>query len=267
MSQISLNLQLAGREIKFDMAIDDSATDKELIHALRLGGCVEPEVSDLMARVCRPGDYVIDGGANVGFFTLLMSKLVGTEGKVLSVEPGTNNLFKLEENIKLNKCENVEVIDKPLWDRTQVVELHMCVDGSKNSLKPHPDTRGSVLIESAMLNDFEDENYSFVRLIKLDIEGAEEMALRGGIRLLGEEGCRYIVMELNVEALPKFNSSPAKICDFLRGFGYYPFLLHPNGALPTYIPRGTKVHPQRLNWNVLFSTFDAVGIAWPEIAV
>ena len=75
------------------------------------------------------------------------------------------------------------------------------------------------------------------------------------------------MLELNAEALPKFGSSPASLCDFLRTFGYSPFLLHPNGALPTYIPRQTKVIPTRLNWNVLFSTFENVSRAWPEIIV
>jgi Methyltransferase FkbM domain len=105
------------------------------------------------------------------------------------------------------------------------------------------------------------------RLIKLDIEGAEEKALRGGTSILGEEGCPYIVLELNVEALPKFGSSPESVCGFMREWGYEPFLLHANGSLPTYLPRRTHVIPNRLNWNVLFSTFDMVGAAWPEIGL
>ena len=270
MSQINLEFVLAGRQVKFAMNIDsDSAVDQALMYALRVGGCCEPEVADLMARTCKPGDYVIDGGANIGFFTLLLSQLVGATGQVLSVEPGSNNLFKLRENIKLNNCSNVEIVPNPLWDRTEIIGLHLCADGSKNSLQPHADTRGIELLETVLLNSYWNDHYPFVRLIKLDIEGAEEAALRGGIKLLGadvDDGCPYIVLELNIEALPKFSSSVAKVCDFLRSYGYSPFLLHPNGALPTYIPRKTKVIPNRLNWNVLFATFDMVGTAWPEIS-
>lgn len=249
------------------MSIDsDCLADQELLYAMRIAGCPEPEVCHLMARVAKPGSYVIDGGANIGFFTMLLSKFVGPEGWVLAIEPGSNNLYKLDENIKLNKCENVDVVRQPLWNEAATVALHMCADGSKNSLAPHADSRGAQPMETVVLNDYSpDQMDRPLRLLKLDIEGVEELALRGGTDLLGENKCPYIVLELNVDALPKFKSSPERICDLLRSYGYSPFLLHSTGALPTYIPRKTKVVPTRLNWNVLFSTFDMVGMAWPEI--
>jgi FkbM family methyltransferase len=262
---LQLGFLLAKRKVDIQMLVDnDSATDRELLHALRISGCPEPEVSDLVARVCRPGDYVIDGGANIGFFTVLMSKFVGPAGQVFSFEPGENNLFKLQENIKLNALTNVDTVFHPLWDKHEPVQLHMCVDGSKNSLAPHADTRGSQTIFAVTLNDyFPDDADEKLRLIKLDIEGAEEKALRGATRLFKNQP--YIVAELNMEALPKFGSSPEKVCAFLREFGYSPFMLHADGALPTLIPRNTKVSPTRLNWNVLFATIEMVAAAWPEI--
>lgn len=260
-----LKIKFSEREIKLAMNIDaGNPIDDFFLYSMRVGGCPEPEVCHLMARVAKPGNYVIDGGANVGFFTVLLSKLVGPEGLVLAFEPGANNLFKLDENIKLNGCANIEVVRKPLWSEPAIVGLHLCADGSKNSLEPHAGSCGVQSMEAAVLHDYSpDQMDRQLSLIKLDIEGAEEMALRGGKDLLGK--CPYIVMELNIEALPKFKSSPAQICDFLRDYGYSPFLLHPNGGLPTYIPRRTKVVPKRLNWNVLFSSLDMVGAAWPEI--
>src|ERR1700687_6112219 len=75
---MKIEVVLAGRKVELKMSLNsDSPTDRELLHALRVCGCPEPEVSDVMARVCRPGDFVIDGGANIGFFTVLLSKLVG----------------------------------------------------------------------------------------------------------------------------------------------------------------------------------------------
>jgi FkbM family methyltransferase len=269
MSNIDINLTLAGRNFKLSVSVDyNSKTDNELIQALRIGGCPEPEVSNLMARAVQPGDFVVDGGANVGFFSLLLSKCVGPTGYVYAFEPGQNNLVKLKDNLKLNQCNNVEVIAKPLWNIHETLQLHMCEDGGKNSLAAHADTRGVDLIESAVLNDYATEDaLQKMKLIKLDIEGAEEKALDGARNFLRNARCPYIVMELNAEALPKFNSSAQHICDFLYDFGYFPFLLHYDGQLPTYIPRGTIVHPGRLNWNVLFSTSAMVREAWPEITV
>jgi len=263
---IKLDFKLAGKHVGFSMWTDTTCVaDQAMLFALRHGGCVEPEVSHLLARTLRPGDYAIDGGANVGFFTILMSKLVGPDGFVLAFEPGPNNLYKLKENINLNKCKNIEIVAKPLSDKHETLQFFLCQDGSKNSLAPHLDTRGNTLLEAAVLDDYATEDICRkLRLIKLDIEGAELLAMQGGMQLLGEEGCPYIVMELNNEALPKFKASFESVRDFMREQGYDMFLLHESGVLPTYVPRHTKVLPNRLNWNVLFSTLDMVGAAWPE---
>jgi FkbM family methyltransferase len=263
-----LDASIAGNRISFDMELNsESAADNELLTALRIAGCPEPEVSELFARVLKPGDYVIDGGANIGFFSLLAAHLVGKEGYVLSFEPGVNNLPSLTENIKINKLTNVEIVPQPLWDKHELVQLHLCHDGSKNSLAAHDGTRGASSLETAVLDDFAtDEITKHLRLIKLDIEGAELKALQGGTEFLFEpHQCPYIVMELNVEALPKFDASIDKMRGFMSEHGYSMFLLHFDGSLPSYVPRQTKVTPNRLNWNVLFSTFEMVGKAWPEI--
>ena len=55
-----------------------------------------------MSRVVKPGDYCVDVGAHIGYFTLLLSRLVGETGYVLAFEPGTNNLPKLKRNLELN---------------------------------------------------------------------------------------------------------------------------------------------------------------------
>ena len=270
MPKYNFKLPPAGREVQFDMDLDAaSATDNELLAAIRIAGCPEPEVTSLFARALRPGDYVIDGGANIGFFTLLASQLVGKDGYVLAFEPGVNNLPKLNANIKLNNLANIEVVSKPLWHSHETVRLHLCADGSKNSLAAHDGTRGAALLETATLNEYATmEIRSALRLIKLDIEGAEMAALKGGIDFLSEPGqCPYVVMELNIEALPKMGASVAGIREFMRGFGYSMFLLNFNGFLPVYVPRHTEITPNRLNWNVLFSTLDMVGAAWPEIVL
>jgi FkbM family methyltransferase len=242
--------------------------DGELMAAMRIAGCPESELLFLMAKVLQPGDYMIDGGANIGFFTLFASQLVGKEGYVLSFEPGCNNLPKLKDNVRLNKITNVEIVPHPIWSKREAVQLHLCFDGSKNSLSPHDGSRGAQLLEAVMLNDYATEEIRpRLRLMKLDIEGAELAALKGGDDFLREpDQCPYIVVELNLDALPKFDATIDKVRAYMRQFGYSMFLLQFDGRMPVYVPRHTNVLPNRLNFNALFSTAEAVGKAWPEIA-
>lgn len=262
----NLKFTFNNRDIAFDMDLDPAApVDGELIAAMRIAGVPEAEVLHLFSRVLRPGDRMIDGGANIGFFSLFAAQFVGKDGHVLAFEPGVNNLVKLTENIRINKATNIEVVSHPLWSKSESVEFHLCADGSKNSIAPHEGTRGHSLLKAVTLDEYATDEFRYcARLIKLDIEGAELAALQGGLQFL-REPCPYIVMELNIDALPKFNAGIEVVRDYLRDFGYGMFLLHFDGSLPTYVPRQTKVMPNRLNFNVLFSTFDMVGAAWPEI--
>src|SRR6266550_2713563 len=74
------------------------------------------EVGNVMIRVVQPGDSVIDAGANLGFFSMFMSQLVGPSGKVLAIEPDPNVRSNMELSLAQNKIENVAVCDYVLWN-------------------------------------------------------------------------------------------------------------------------------------------------------
>lgn len=233
---------------------------------VHFGGIDDPEVGFAINRILRPGDWAIDGGAHHGRYTVQMAQLVGPTGFVWAFEPGENNWPFLERNLCDLKLENVEVVRKPLWSERKQVELHMCVDGSKNALAAHGDTIRATAIEAVVLREYTVN----ARLIKLDIEGAEEAALRGAGELVGR--CPYIIAEANMKALPKFGSSIERLCAFMREKNYAVFLLHTNDRLPTFVPPGVEIVPynpqqnvMRLNLNLLFSTFEHVAEAWPEV--
>src|ERR1700736_5387287 len=81
----------------------DFVSDQHIIEYVNRQACYESDVAWVLMRALRPGDGVVDVGACVGFFTLLMHTLVGPEGKVVSVEPGADNLPRLKKNLKVNK--------------------------------------------------------------------------------------------------------------------------------------------------------------------
>jgi len=261
---IDIEFAVAKREFKLKMLYDAQfKSDHDMLAQFRVRGCCEPEVMHAMVRCVRPGDFVIDGGANTGVFTLVLSHLVGDDGEVLAVEPGQNNIWKLEENVRINKRKNVHIERKPLWSKSEKVKLHMGSHSGQNSLARNGETMAVVSMEAISLDMLD----PIPRLIKLDIEGSEEAALRGASRFLYEQACPYIVCELNDEALTRLGGSQDKLRDYMREQGYSMFLLHDNGSLPTCVPRDTVVKSQRANLNVLFSTLEKVSEVWPEAVI
>ena len=73
---------------------------------LSINGIYEPLETEIIKEKIQNGDIVIDIGASIGYFTLLLAKLVGTTGKVFAFEPEPSNFSLLNENIKLNKYNN-----------------------------------------------------------------------------------------------------------------------------------------------------------------
>src|SRR6185312_84581 len=72
-------------------------------------GYRDPDL-DLVAKLLRPGDVFVDGGANVGLFTLVAANRVGAAGKVIAFEPGRAVRMSLLANVVLNGLAQVEVV-------------------------------------------------------------------------------------------------------------------------------------------------------------
>ncbi len=269
---IDIAFALDGRKFAFKMTYDENnISDKHLLLALNRNGCAEPEVARIMARVLKEGDVAIDGGANVGFFTVFMAQLVGPTGRVIACEPAQNNLWKLEANIRLNKLQNVEIERKPLWSKVEKVTFHMAQDGGLGSLAANPATAGKVVQDSITLSSIVSTAPHLPKLVKLDVEGAEVHALRGLEPWLSSDMIPYIVCEMNEVALPLFGSSQVELRTLMDNAGYRTFTPFVHGLIPAYIPPQTMLQTknpntgrQLNNVNLLFTTFDELAEIWPE---
>lgn len=104
------------------------ARDPGIHRSLLRHGTRELEQRYLLERTLRPGMRVLDLGANIGYYTVMMSKLVGERGRVYAVEPHPENFDLLEQNIRLNRLANVEAeqvaIDVCDGKRTLLVSDH-----------------------------------------------------------------------------------------------------------------------------------------------
>lgn len=262
-----IDLAIEDRRIEFDLGYDDNfKADVCTRMFLQHNGACEPEVAHLMFRVLKEGDVAIDGGANIGFFSIMMARLVGPTGKVLVFEPGANNIPKLRDNIAMNKLENVEVIEGALWHRKDpCLHFYLCEDSGQNSVVKSEFSLSDFLVNGVTLSSYFNRERR-VKLIKLDVEGSEQHALEGAYLHLGVS-VPYIVCELNTQALKLVGHSQTTLRKLMLNFGYDMFVLHPEGGLPSLVPTGSAVKPLAPNTNVLFSTAKHVSAAWPVVHI
>jgi FkbM family methyltransferase len=169
-------------------------------------GLYELDTARAIKRALRPGDTFIDGGANIGYFTLIAAKAVGPSGRVHAFEPQPDNRRRLAEHVAMNGLGDVVTIHPvALSDRPGEVELHTFENPAANHgqstffVTPDVATR-KVTVESVRLDDYLPSVVS--RLIKLDIEGAEPLAISGMTGTLRAHRPDVIV-ELNATTLAR----------------------------------------------------------------
>lgn len=236
-----------------------------LLHHMANGKCPEPEVVDLIKRVVRPGDIVIDGGANVGFFSMIMAALVGDMGRVISFEPSPPNIERFQLNRDLNRFNNVALYTDALWQEVATLDFWPNRDSGQSALWSCVDSLDKIQVRALPLDALAGAVLSAgVRFMKLDVEGAEERVLRGAAELLGRGYPTYIVVELQPLALAQLDSHQDGMRALMRQHDYQMFLLREDCGLPALVPDRTVVKPAKRNVNVLFCRLDDVQAVWPE---
>jgi FkbM family methyltransferase len=134
----------------------------------------------LCARL-RPGDVVLDVGANAGFFTLLAARRVGAGGAVYALEPAPGNLARLRAHLALNGVRNAEVIEAAAWETDGELAFAETEDPTAGRVSPGGGRRvRTVSIDSLLRAGRIREPDA----LKIDVEGAECEVLRGAAALL-----------------------------------------------------------------------------------
>ena len=141
----------------------------------------------------KKGEIVVDAGAFHGHFAVYAAKLVGNEGKVICFEPERANFNLLKKNIRLNKLTNVTLIKKGLWDQEEVLKFKS--KGPVSTLADFDEEKNlSAEIEVASLDSIMKKlRISKVNFIKMDIEGAEIMAIKGAEEIMKKNNIHFAV--------------------------------------------------------------------------
>lgn len=153
-------------------------------------GIYEPETSRFLAAHLRPGDTFWDLGANAGYHTLMAAHAVGPTGRVIAVEPDPATCGIMREQLQLNGIGHCTIVQAAVSDQPgRTLLVRRASDPRGNALQqidnPAIDNKVGDLVEVPSLTmDELAALHPAPRLIKMDIEGAEVLALPGGRNLL-----------------------------------------------------------------------------------
>jgi FkbM family methyltransferase len=202
----------------FRLIVDGNSQTGRVLY---LTGHYEPEITALIERLIAPGDLVVDGGAHIGFFTLLSSGRVGATGRVIAFEPSGPTAEVLEKNVRLNGRTNVTIVQAGLSDKTGtgVLAQASASETGQATLRPISDAVSSRAVDLAALDDVLAGKQQRVALVKLDVEGAELRALQGMKRVLARDR-PHVIVEVTDTFLRQAGSAAVDLYRFLTGFGY-----------------------------------------------
>ena len=167
-------------------------------------GVWEPDVSRVIERNLDAGDVFVDVGANIGYDSLLAATRVGSTGRVVAIEASPRTFDLLQQNLARNAfATNVRAVNVAVSERPGTLDLYEF--GAQNiGAATTLASRGGSLFASAEALPLQDilmpEELRRLRLIKMDVEGAEPPILRNILSRLADYP---LTMDILVEANPE----------------------------------------------------------------
>jgi len=230
-------------------------------------GVWEPNLTNFLSTRLRPGDIFVDVGANIGYFSLLASRLVGREGRVIAIEASPNIFARLADNVMRNQATNVDTTNIAVSDREGTTQLFLGSDSNlgQTGTVSRPGSRFECDIATMPLDKILDgTDVGRVRFVKIDVEGAEWPVLQG-MRHLLRNGAPDL--EVFVELTPKsLRACDKTVDDVLAMFadcGFLPYAIENDYSAEGYLSPGGSKRPKRLRetvseqTDVIFSKIDA----------
>lgn len=196
---------------------------------LLMDGLWESHATGWLQGVLRPGQTVVDVGANIGYFTLLAAQSVGSEGRVVAVEAHPETYELLRRNVVMNGYHSfVRTWNRAAWSEPGTVQFHKRIRYAANSsvasvggagLSELGDAEEAVEVESAPLDDLL-AGVGPVDILKVDVEGAELQVFRGLAGTVQASPAVRIMLEWSPEQLVQMGTDPGELVDLIAGWGF-----------------------------------------------
>jgi FkbM family methyltransferase len=192
----------------------------------KISGKSIDEVTPLLVKALRLGDVFVDIGANIGFLSIMASKRVGASGLVVAIEPSSREYGRLLANLTRNRVGNIIPIHAALGEESSIVDLEIAphhtglnrlsVGGAQSDCYVKvPMFFGSGLLSKLL-------PMRTPALVKIDVEGAEVLVLRGLKDYLMKTQPANVVVEVTPHFLARHDTTKEELYGIMAGIGYRP---------------------------------------------
>lgn len=180
--------------LEYELVLDiaNSMHDLLMFESMGQGRYYEHETTLLLMQKLKPGDFFVDVGANNGYYSLLASSLVGPGGHVFSFEPNPSSYQRLLNNLRHNSVTNVTPFNAALTDiqGDALLYFHRSRDGQNTMVR---ESESSVRVRTMRLDDV--VSGKSPNIVKIDVEGAEVLVLRGMAGILNSQKDLGLIVE------------------------------------------------------------------------
>jgi FkbM family methyltransferase len=223
--------------------------DSVLGPALMLYGLWEIDVTNWFHDILRPGQVFVDVGANVGYYTLLASRLVGDGGHIFAIEAHPRMAELLSRNVIINGRHNVSTWQRAAWSQSETLKFHARRHFASNSsagslgdrdLELLHDDEEVLEVQAVQLDEIL-ADAPRVDLIKIDVEGSEVQVVTGLAETLASNPEVTVMFEWSPGQLEMVGNSPATLLEIMRDQGFS-FRLMEQGLAPISDTELLKIH-------------------------
>jgi FkbM family methyltransferase len=172
--------------------------DKGIEKKLYLTGTYEKGLLNIISQILKPGDVVVDAGANIGLISIFSGILVGPSGLVLAFEPHPETVHILNKNIQINQLTHVKVFPQGLGSKRSKAKIYsnLHINRGAASLVDFQEGAPSFDVEVSVLDEvLASQEVKKVKLLKVDVEGFEMEVLKGSKELLSRSDGPILVVE------------------------------------------------------------------------
>ena len=198
------------------------ASDRMIAVALQRDGVWEPAEGEALRRLVRSGMTALDVGAHCGYFTLLLSRLVGPAGRVLAIEAEPGNHALLEANIEAAGAKNVTTVHGAAWSTGgQTVPLTLCPENTGDHRSYAWESGREVREVRTVAIDDLTADRGPVDVVKLDTQGTEHRAVEGMRRTI-ERDRPTLLVEFWPTGIRELGDRPEDVLELYRSLGLEP---------------------------------------------